>query len=108
GGVTAYGTTLEEMGVDGALSIGLAAATFGLIAGGLIGGAIVQHLIRKYDLKPFLDDEKVNVDDYNEDIEGDGAVTATTSQFIHTSIVIVFCMAVATYLADMFTEAIGV
>lgn len=107
GGVTAYGTTLEEMGVDGALSIGLAAATFGLIAGGLIGGPIVQHLIRKYDLKPSIDDEKVNLDDYNEDFEGDGAVTATTSQFIHTSTVIVFCMAVGTYLGDMFTEATG-
>src|SRR5699024_12669282 len=84
-----------------------AAATFGLIAGGLIGGPIVQHLIRKYDLKPSIDDEKVNLDDYNEDFEGDGAVTATTSQFIHTSTVIVFCMVVGIYLGDMFTEATG-
>lgn len=37
GAATAFGTTIEELGVDGALSIGLAAATVGLVAGGLIG-----------------------------------------------------------------------
>lgn len=36
GNATAYGGTIEELGVNSAFSIGIAAATFGLIAGGLI------------------------------------------------------------------------
>ncbi|MDW0108791.1 sodium/glutamate symporter [Sporosarcina aquimarina] len=51
GGATAYGTTVEAMGIDSAFSIGIAAATFGLVAGGLIGGPLVKYLIKKHDLK---------------------------------------------------------
>ncbi|WP_040287388.1 sodium/glutamate symporter [Sporosarcina koreensis] len=51
GGATAYGTTVEAMGIDSAFSIGIAAATFGLVAGGLIGGPLVKFLINKYNLK---------------------------------------------------------
>ena len=51
GGATAYGETLESLGIDSALSIGIAAATFGLVAGGLIGGPIVKYLINKHNLK---------------------------------------------------------
>lgn len=51
GGATAYGTTVEAMGIDSAFSIGIAAATFGLVAGGLVGGPLVKFLIKKHDLK---------------------------------------------------------
>lgn len=46
----AFGPILEDFGVTGATTICTAAATFGLIAGSLIGGPIGNGLIKKYDL----------------------------------------------------------
>lgn len=46
-----WGPMLEEMGVAGANVVGIAAATFGLCAGSLMGGPIAKSLINKYNLK---------------------------------------------------------
>ena len=46
----AFGPVLESVGLDNATTIAFAAATFGLIAGGIIGGPIANRLIRKYHL----------------------------------------------------------
>ena len=46
----AFGPILEDMGVNGATTLCIAAATFGLIAGSLIGGPIAEHLIEKHQL----------------------------------------------------------
>ena len=46
----AFGPILEDFGITGATTICTAAATFGLIAGSLIGGPIGNGLIHKYDL----------------------------------------------------------
>lgn len=48
----AFGATLESLGVNNATSVGIAAATFGLILGGLLGGPVAKFLIEKYNLKP--------------------------------------------------------
>lgn len=42
----------ERYGIDAALEIGIACATFGLVLGGIVGGPIAKHLIRKYMLQP--------------------------------------------------------
>lgn len=47
----AYGKTLEDMGVVGATTVAVASATYGLIAGCVIGGPIASSKIRKYNLK---------------------------------------------------------
>ncbi len=46
-----WGNTLEEMGVAGATTVAVACATYGLIAGCMIGGPIASAKIRKYGLK---------------------------------------------------------
>lgn len=46
----AFGPVLEEMGITGATTLTTAAATFGLVAGSLIGGPIGKRLIEKYKL----------------------------------------------------------
>ena len=48
----ALGQTIEELGVTGGLTVALSAATFGLIAGGLLGSPLAVHLIKKFNLKP--------------------------------------------------------
>ena len=48
----AFGPVLEKAGATGAFSVAIACATFGLVAGCLIGGPIGRRLLTKYNLKP--------------------------------------------------------
>ncbi|MGL5329710.1 MAG: sodium/glutamate symporter [Peptostreptococcaceae bacterium] len=52
GYAAAFGTTIESLGINNASSVGIAAATFGLILGGIIGGPISKYLIEKNNLRP--------------------------------------------------------
>ncbi len=52
GTAIAWGTLAEEAGLKAARDIGLAFATFGLVAGGIFGGPIAEFLIRRHRLKP--------------------------------------------------------
>lgn len=98
GGATAYGTTVEAMGIDSAFSIGIAAATFGLVAGGLVGGPLVKYLIKKHDLKSTEVDES-----YEYDAEAhDPAINV--DNFTMQAFLIVASMAGGSLLGDMFTK----
>ncbi|MFW2076851.1 sodium/glutamate symporter [Acinetobacter sp. ULE_I010] len=47
----AWGAVFEqEYGVQGAIALGMASATFGLIIGGMIGGPVAKFLIRRFQL----------------------------------------------------------
>lgn len=50
GSSAAYGPILEANGADGALAVAIAAATFGLVMGGLVSGPIARFLIDKKNL----------------------------------------------------------
>ncbi len=104
GAATAFGTTIEELGIDGALSIGLAAATVGLVAGGLIGGPIVKYLMNKYQLKPT---EAEEISDTSMGSVNQQDTELNSKSFMIQVFIIVFCMALGTYLGDSFTEWTG-
>ena len=42
-----FANVLEGMGLEGAATVGMAAATFGLIAGSMVGGPMAEFIIRK-------------------------------------------------------------
>lgn len=57
-----HGTTIawapefvNNYGIQNAMELGIASATFGLIAGGLLGGPLAKFLINKYKLEPTED-----------------------------------------------------
>lgn len=52
GSAAAFGATIENLGVSNASSVGIAAATFGLMFAGLLGGPIAKFLIEKNNLRP--------------------------------------------------------
>lgn len=52
GAAGAFGQTVEGLGVAGSLTMALSSATFGLVAGGLLGAPLAISLIKKYKLKP--------------------------------------------------------
>lgn len=52
----AFGTVLEDLGEGGATTLCTTAATFGLIAGSLMGGPVGNRLIRRHDLTKKMND----------------------------------------------------
>lgn len=101
GAATAFGQTVEDLGINSALSIGVAAATFGLVAGGLIGGPVVKYLVTKYDLKSIETDEATQVD-----LEENNKAIKTNTFFTQL-LLITLCMALGTYLGGLFSSATG-
>ena len=51
----AFGPVLEDLGLTGATTLCTAAATFGLVAGSLMGGPVGRRLILKHKLTPIND-----------------------------------------------------
>lgn len=100
GAAAAFGQTLEDLGISSAMTIGAAAATCGLVAGGLIGGPIVKYLVGKYNLTPDVQEtEEVDFENRNEQI--------TSESFFTQVLFITFCMALGTYVGTLFSEATG-
>ncbi|MCI5642923.1 MAG: sodium/glutamate symporter [Peptoniphilus sp.] len=62
GSAGAWGTTFEEQGLANASTFGMAAATFGVIMGSLIGGPIGSTLIRKHNLASPIDNNSDDID----------------------------------------------
>jgi ESS family glutamate:Na+ symporter len=52
GTAIAWGTAAEAAGLHSAAEIGIAFATFGLVAGGLLGGPMGEWLIKRHNLAP--------------------------------------------------------
>ncbi|WP_017588231.1 sodium/glutamate symporter [Nocardiopsis ganjiahuensis] len=48
GAAAAFGPTAEALGTEGATAVAVAAATFGLVAGGLLGGPLATWLMRRH------------------------------------------------------------
>lgn len=53
GSAISFGKIMESFGASNSTEIGVAAATFGLLAGSLVGGPVAKRLIRKNNLKSF-------------------------------------------------------
>ncbi len=95
----AFGPVLEEMGVAGALSVSIAAATYGLIAGCLIGGPVAKKLKEKHNLKPNLDEEVKSIDELEE--QGKGVSEGTLFDAI---VVIALAMGLGSWIAPFLKQ----
>lgn len=51
GAAAAFGPTAEAMGVEGATTVAIASATFGLVAGSLLGGMTASFLVAKHNVQ---------------------------------------------------------
>ncbi|WP_203362579.1 sodium/glutamate symporter [Bacillus sp. REN10] len=103
GGAAAYGGTMEELGFSAATTIGVAAATLGLVCGGLVGGPIAGYLMKKYNLKSNTD--KVNK---LEQPKKDHFVRLSDEKtWMRQMFLVTFCMALGSYLGELFASTTG-
>lgn len=80
-----FGPLLEqEVGVSGATTVAVSAATFGLVMGSLIGGPIAQWRINKKNLTPSVANDAGSIDAFSEEKINE---KPSTEQFL-----IAFCM----------------
>ena len=103
GGAAAFGSTIEGLGIEGAVTVGIAAATLGLVAGGIVGGPVARFLLKKHNLKGSEDIQEQN--EILEDVNTKKEVT-TSDFFVYLGI-ITFSMAVGSYLGDTFSNLTG-
>ena len=107
GNAAAYGKTIQDMGIDSGLTAALAAATLGLVAGGLIGGPVVNFLINKFNLKPH--DANATEKDYGQ-LEQNKRLHerfGSPQLFLIQFTIIVICMAIGTYIGNTFSDLTG-
>ena len=106
GTAIAWGDVAEESGLRSAKEIGIAFATFGLIAGGIIGGPIAERLIKKNGLA-----DKVAVDAAAQSTDssatGSAQMLPPLSSALGTLMVLGICVEVGD-LVNQFLFASGV
>lgn len=56
----AFGPLLEDLGLANGTTISIAAATFGLVAGGIIGGPVGETLVKRFYLHSFAAEERLD------------------------------------------------
>lgn len=106
----AWGATLEQTyGVAAATTLGIACATYGLVAGGVIGGPVAQKLINRLGVKTEIpstkvslsgnrsDDDLANQEDANDEVfeHSDSTRLITATSAIETLALFAVCLAFA-------------
>lgn len=104
----AFGPLFEKMGMNGATSLAVAAATFGLVAGGLLGGPIGTRLITRRRLRshkqrvPRVEDGAPieSMDEYAE--EGEEKLQLNAYEALKYMTIILFCMWIGSIVSKGF------
>ena len=103
-----WGPELEKLGLVGATGLGMACATYGLVAGGLIGGPTARRLINKMGRKPVETADTIASDDLDkpEDIfERPGRMRLiTASSAVDTLAMFAVCLVFSEIMNDVDTR----
>ncbi|WP_274374975.1 MULTISPECIES: sodium/glutamate symporter [Synergistales] len=103
-GATFAQTFTADYGLVGAMELAMASATFGLVAGSVIGGPVARRLIRKYDLHP---------DDVGDGLGGDavadiqGLAPASHPLSVNDVLVTILQISLAMYLGSLAFEQLS-
>lgn len=106
GTAAAIGPDLEAAGAVGGTAVSIAAATFGLVSGSLMGGPIARALILRGNLKPKEETAAADAAPAAAPAEG-GAFTATDASFIKGFLMLLFAVGVGSYLSALLTKLCG-
>ena len=102
GTAAAIAPTLEEAGVIGANTVALASATFGLVAGSMMGGPLANRLIIKHNL---LDKKKAEIDnDIDDSILEEETRELDSDRIGMAFFQILIAMGIGTYVSNWILE----
>ena len=101
----AFGPVIEDGGLEGALSIAMACATFGLVAGSIIGGPIAKKLIEKNKLKS---DVEGNLANFKTNMDNNGIcceveLKLSEGRLVSSIIQIIIAMGLGTIVSSIFS-----
>lgn len=102
GTAAAIAPTLEEAGVIGANTVALAAATFGLVSGSMLGGPLASRLIIKHDLVAKKKAEKDT--DLDDSVLGGESRALDNDRIGMAFFQIIIAMGIGTYVSDWILE----
>ena len=89
----------EEFGLESAMEIGIASATFGLILASLMGGPIAKFLIKRHNLKP--NDDQSNSQNSSKTKQQQ---SLTSFQFLDAVLAIHICVIVGALLNELISQ----
>ena len=100
-----YGPMMEkDLGIAGANVIAIAAATYGLVAGSLMGGPTARGIINKYNLKSNETEDGVDLDDMSA-ADREKAERVDVESFTNAAILLIVAAGLGTLLTNLFNSA---
>ena len=103
GTAIAWGNEAKAAGFDQAAVIGIAFATFGLVAGGIIGGPVAERLIKKNNLAPGSDAGKGMMT--KKDAPKTALEPVTMQRIMTTIFILAICISVGDVVNRLFFDA---
>lgn len=111
GNAAAFGSVIESLGVDGAVTIGLSAATLGIILGGILGAPASRYLIEKYRLKAsinitnqtYVKKSKIGISNSKK-----SGFKLTPLDFFEQSLIILVCMNIGQLFTTIILNKSGI
>lgn len=101
GSAGAFGQTIENIGVTNASSVGIAAATFGLIFAGLLGGPVAKYLIEKNNLKTQLRVSKSITKTFSKSLSITSSYPKlSVTSFLEQILIILICINLGEFIAN--------
>lgn len=94
----AFSPDVEAMGIAGAQTVALAAATFGLVAGSMMGGPVANRLIIKHDL---LNKKKSTESSFDEEMLEEKESVLDGEKFAMAFFQILIAMGIGTYISAL-------
>ena len=105
GNAGAWGPILEQKyGVAGALELAMACATLGLVIGGLMGGPIARHLIKKVKVPKVTQEDTQTTEDTAK--ASNTLADMNTKSVIETVFMLSICIVVGSYVGDLLKDTV--
>ena len=96
-----FGPLFEGMGVEGATTVAVACATYGLVAGSLMGGPLGRWKIKKYNLKPLVTEESADLGE-PETVYQTKSEMLSSDTFLSAFVLIIIATGLGTYVTNAF------
>ena len=102
GTAASYGELMDGMGIAGASVAGLAAATFGLVAGSIMGGPTTRRCIEKYHLQG-----PAKHSDFDSDERNQEGIISNSGNFVRGFMLLMFALGIGNFVGAKLTELTG-